>query len=212
MKKLLSLSLFVPILFGCATAMTMENATHVKATSEHDQIRHIAQITSDRVPSLLLLGDKYSYRITDSYQASSLNALTTLATTLDPHYIRAKPVQFRLSNYGGGFADGLVHFVFDYPKQDPLNASEIALLDKYCQKSGSVYGNCTLSFHAQMGAKQAPTAQMTALKGHYPVHIKGFKQSAGLGLVLAPFAVALDAITLPAQALTLMGCDNDCFK
>lgn len=208
MNKLLALSLSALALSGCATALTMDKAKDVKAFTEQDQIRHIAQIRDGRVPDLLLLGDKYSYRIIG--KDGSLTALTTLATTLDARHIRAKPVQFRL--WGQSIADGGVQFVFDYTKDTPLNSSETALLGKYCQKSGNTYTNCTLSFHAQKGAKQAPTAQMTALKGNYPVVITGFKPSVGASAVLVPFAVVLDAITLPVQVLTLMGCDDDCYK
>lgn len=210
MNKLLALSLSALALSGCATALTMDKAKDVKAFTEQDQIRYIAQIRDGRVPDLLLLGDKYSYRIMG--KDGSLTALTTLATTLDARHIRAKPVQFRLSSYGQGIADGGVQFVFDYTKDTPLNSSETALLGKYCQKLGNTYTNCTLSFHAQQGAKQAPTAQMTALKGNYPVVITGFKKSAGIGTALVPFAVALDAITLPVQGLMMMGCEKDCFK
>lgn len=212
MHKLPALSLSALILSGCATALTMENAQSGKMVTEHDHIRHIAQIKNDRVPSLVLLGDQYSYRIMNDHDKGSLNTLTALAATLDPQHIRAKPVQIELSSYGGGFARDRVSFVFDYTKDTPLSASEAAILNKYCQKTGATHSNCTLTFSAQVHAKQAPTDGMTALKGNYPVEIKSFKTSKGPGAALVPLAVALDAVTLPVQALTLMGCEKDCFK
>lgn len=217
MKKLIpALSASVFILSGCATAITMDKATNTQSTTEHDQIRYIAQITSERVPSLLLLGDKYSYRIIDGYGGHSLTALNTLASTLDPRHIKASPVKIQLSYHSERFksVNNRASFVFEYNKHGtPLTDSETAILNKYCQKSSSgAYTNCELSFHATIHPKQTPTAQMTALQGHYPVQINGYKKSLGIHSVLVPLAVALDVVTLPVQALAFMGCGKDCFK
>lgn len=196
MKKVIALSaLSALILSGCATVATI-GASKDSTYTEYDQIRYLAQTHDQK--ELLLLGDKYSYTITDS-NGGSVAGLNTIAQTLDPRYLHAKPVQVSLSKS----RSHRVAFVFEYDKQGLTpSQSETAVLARHCTQVSASRYNCQLAFNASLHPKQNPTSQMTALKGNYPIHLVGKDGNGSVAyLALTPVALAFDVVTFPFQML-----------
>lgn len=206
MNKLIpTLSLSALVLSGCATVATIGASKDSASTTytEHDQIRYLAQTKDQK--GLLLLGDKYSYTITDD-AGTSVAGLNTIAQTLDPRYLHAKPVQVSLSKS----RSHRVAFVFEYDKQGLApSQSETAILARHCTQASVGRYNCQLAFNARLHPKQNPTPQMTPLKGNYPIHLSSKDGKMPVAyLALMPVALAFDVVTFPFQLLLFNAFEN----
>lgn len=224
MKKstlLLSALITVSALSGCATHTLMNKGTYtntktVKQTLVEDVVMAFGKpaVVLPQMPSnaVVIVGQKQSYVLT--HGASEFERLIG---RLDPRYISlTEPLDFYSANNDGKFTGELA---FKYTRlADQVSPQE---LDFFLQNNVK---DCTSQSDKSLGAKgfcfsidlqgvvyPAVSNQhsLKALSKAYPVRIytKKTEQVHHQGknpaetLVLLPFAVAFDVITLPFQAL-----------
>lgn len=204
-KAVGTISVITLTLQGCATGYLSSITTGTKKTIEHDNVRYMlgyrlpnGQIDDKR---LLILGDKYSYELSDYYyDGINLKNLNKLGEVLDLKYFKPEPIRFEL--------DRIIHInsytvnlKFDYDKQGKtITATEKQVLDRYCaNKHNTAYLHCEMKFDMSMHQKFTPKQTLVPLKGHYPIEITRVSDNKALRALLKPFAVATDLVTAPIQ-------------
>lgn len=226
MKKLSALcltALSVIALSGCATSTLIKKdtgSTHtktIKQTLIEDKVVAFAKpalkISGMPNDAVVIVGQKNSYVLTQGG-----HKFETLMTHLDPHYISlTAPLDFYSAHNDGKFT-GTLSFKYTQRK-DNVSNQELDFFLKHQVK------DCTSHSDKELGAKGycfnielqgavypavSNQASLKALSRLYPVSIYTETQQSVYQygdtnpvqkLVLLPFAVAFDVVTLPFQAL-----------
>lgn len=204
-KTICALSVAALTLQGCATGYLQGQTIGTKKTVEHDNIRYMVNY---RLPNgqidynrLLILGDKYSYELSDYYDDGvNIKNLNKLGEVLDLKYFKPKPIRFELDGKIQ-INSHTVNFKFDYDKQGKtITTAEKQVLDRYCyQKKETAYLDCEIKFDMSMHQKFTPQQSLTPLKGNYPIEMTRVGDNTALRAVLKPLAIATDIVTAPIQ-------------
>lgn len=217
----LSLSLsIVAFLNGCATALlstTPVTSTVVKQrTIDQDVVRAIGYPTNvgNKLDGLVLLGDKFTYWITDGDKKIEL-----MAKRLNPKYIEMEDVTTIVVE--ADRFSGRINFVYDKGDTD-YSSSEMSDLSKLCTEetrpgkwfgfgqrihyrcwiyvSGSLYSGQNLAAQGISNLSKGRSVRLTSIEGSgTTVDSRKVVDQ----LTTLPFAVAFDVLTLPFQAIFL---------
>ena len=222
-STLLALIVSSLTLSGCATHTLLSKDSggietkQVKKTLVNDSVLAFGK-PSMRLPNLptdavVIVGQKHSYVLTEGG-----GRFERLVTRLDPKYIKlTKPLDFYSANNDGTFT-GTLSFKYTKLKDEVSNHEKNFFLQNGVQEC-SDYSEQKLNaqsfcFEIPLKGVSYPAvtnqASLQALSRSYPVTIYTHEQQQSYRhgnsdpvqkLVLLPFAVAFDVVTLPFQAL-----------
>lgn len=228
MKKIINYSLaFViglSLLSGCATHQLLENhspKTYTTTTKEilvEDSVLAFGKPTTllpETTPdSIVIVGQKNSYVLTHG-----ANQFSTLLNYLDPDYIKlTKNLDFYSANNDGRFA-GTLGLKYSQLKENISKKDREFFLKNNAREcsthSEDKMGVQSFCFDVSLSGVVYPAVNlpnnMKRLSKYYPVSIytettttmnsPDVGKSASKKLVLLPFAIAFDVVTLPFQAL-----------
>lgn len=208
-------------LSGCATSSLIHKDSKPVVTTQtitlvEDSVLAFGK-PSLKLPNLpndavVIVGQKHSYVLTQGG-----GRFQTLLTRLDPRHITlTKPLKFYSANNDGSFTGELA---FKYTKlQSEVGKDEINFflqngVTECTNSSDRTLGAQSFCFKIDLAGLSYPAvanqSSLQALSQAYPVSIYTTKEevsyrhgkNAAQKLVLFPFAVAFDVVTLPFQAL-----------
>lgn len=230
MKKDILVTL-APILFvmfslhGCATAfhsaMPVTTTVTPKKVIAQDTVRAIGHPinSGEKIGGLVLIGDQYTYWITDGDKKIEL-----MASQLNPKYIKMENVTTLTVKENGFFG----RISFDYDNDDnEYSTSEAVALSKMCDKARApgkwfgfgqhIYYSCGINVSGLLYYGQSSSLleikdlskgrsvklisveePITTVDSHKVAH----------KIVTLPFAIAFDLVTLPLQVILLYGTRN----
>lgn len=225
-KAVLCTALLATTLSGCATHELLENnhqpATYtktVKQTLINDQVlafgKPATAINGVPANSVVIVGLKQSYVLTEG----SDEFVSLLSGRLNPDFIKlTKPLDFFSKNNDGRFV-GTIGIKYSRLKEDITKDDRNLFLkhnaDECTNYNEEKMGVQSYCFDIKLAGMVYPAvsnqASMKRLSKYYPATIytettqtvnnPDVGKDAGKTLVLLPFAVAFDVVTLPFQAI-----------
>lgn len=208
-KTACTLGLTALLLQGCATTAVHDKTSLSIKTTEHDQVRYMLNyVSADGTPRrdlMVILGDKYTYELSDTDDGKHLDNLNNIGKVLDLKHFKPEPIEFKVRHYQHDtIADNHAVFHFSYDKPENLiTTQEKELLNRYCYTHlPSPYGSCKMTFWVVVYDKTTPpNATLQPVKGTYPIHITHLRDDKTKRALLKPFAFVADVVTAPFQLI-----------
>lgn len=223
LSSVLAIALGAVSLSGCATHALLEKDSGGMVTKQTKKVLvndhvvafgkpsiHLPNIPNDAV---VIIGQKHSYILTEGG-----SAFTTLINRLDPRYLKLnEPLDFYSANNDGGFT-GKLSLRYTRLKAEISNndlnfflQNNVTECSSHADQQLQAQSYCfTIPLKGLSYPAVSNQASLKALSRPYPVSIYTTEEVTSYRegnsnpvekLVLFPFAVAFDVVTLPLQAL-----------
>lgn len=208
-KTACTLSLTALLLQGCATSYVNDKTFLSVKSTEHDQVRYMLNyVSADGTPRrdlMVILGDKYTYELSDTDDGKHQDNLNNIGKVLDLKHFKPEPIRFKVRHYQHDtVADNHAVFHFSYDKPENLmTTQEKELLNRYCHTHlSNPYSSCKMTFWVAVYDKTTPpNATLQPVKGTYPIEITHLRHDKTKQVLLKPFAFVADVVTAPFQLM-----------